>query len=303
MERMIEAPDWIAVDWGTSNLRAWAMRADGSVLAEASSDKGMGKLAREGFEPALRELIGGWTPAGPGGPLRVVACGMVGARQGWVEAPYAPVPARPLGAGLTRAPSGPDLEVGIIPGLRQDDPADVMRGEETKVAGFLAMNPGWDGLLLLPGTHPKWILLSAGEVVGFRTSLTGELFAALSGHTVLRHSVATEGWDDDAFLAGVAEGIARPESLAGRLFSIRAESLLRGLAPEAARARLSGLLIGADLAGARLWWLGARLCLMGAGQLAQSWGMALSAQGASIETADAEAATLAGLVEARGRNP
>jgi 2-dehydro-3-deoxygalactonokinase len=182
---MHQRPDWIAVDWGTSNLRAWAMRADGTVLAEAGSDKGMGRLQPHEFEPTLRDLIAPWTDR----PTRVIACGMVGARQGWVEAPYAPVPGEPLHAGLARAPSGPDLQVGIIPGLSQSDPPDVMRGEETKVAGFLAQNPGWDGVLLLPGTHPKWILLSAGEVVAFRTALTGEMFAALSAHTVLRHSV------------------------------------------------------------------------------------------------------------------
>lgn len=299
---MDERPDWIAVDWGTSNLRAWAMRADGSVIAEAASDKGMGRLAREEFEPALRELIGGWTE-GAARPVRVIACGMVGARQGWVEAAYARVPCAPLPEGLTRAPSGPDLEVGIIPGLCQDDPPDVMRGEETKVAGFLAERPGWDGALLLPGTHPKWIAVSAGEVTGFRTSMTGELFAALSAHTVLRHSVTAEGWDEAAFLAGVAEGLARPEALASRLFSIRAESLLQGLAPEAAKARLSGLLIGTDLAAAKGWWLGTRVCLLGAGELARTWGAALAAQGVQAETADAEAATLAGLVAAWRRRP
>ena len=291
--------DWIAVDWGTSNLRAWAMRADGSVLAEAASDQGMGRLKPQEFEPALRALVAGWTGHRP---ARVIACGMVGARQGWVEAPYGPVPGQPLGAGLTRAPSGADLEVGIIPGLAQADPPDVMRGEETKVAGFLSQNPGWDGVLLLPGTHPKWILLSAGEVVGFRTSLTGEMFAALSAHTVLRHSVTTEGWDDAGFAEGVAEGTARPEALMNRLFGLRAEALLRGLSPEAARARLSGLLIGLDLAGARGWWLGQRVCLLGAGTLARTYGAALAQQGVAAETADAEGATLAGLVEAWRRN-
>jgi 2-dehydro-3-deoxygalactonokinase len=295
---MDQSPDWIAVDWGTSNLRAWAMTAQGRVLDEATSDKGMGQLSPEAFEPALRELIARWTP----GPIRVVACGMVGARQGWIEAPYARVPGPPLPEGLTRAPSGPDLQVGIIPGLSQSDPADVMRGEETKVAGFLALHPGWDGTLLLPGTHPKWISVSAGEVVGFRTSLTGELFAALSAHTVLRHSVTTEEWDQEAFLAGVAEGLARPEALMNRLFAIRAESLLKGLQPPGAKARLSGLLIGTDLAGARRWWLGARVAVLGAGELLRTWTAALSAQGVQPETADATEATLAGLVEAWRRS-
>jgi 2-dehydro-3-deoxygalactonokinase len=296
---MTETPDWIAVDWGTSNVRAWAMTERGAVLAEAASDKGMGKLAPAEFEPALLDLIGGWGE----GSWRVVACGMVGARQGWVEAPYARVPGHPLPAGLTMAPTTtPGLSFGIIPGLCQNDPADVMRGEETKVAGFLALNPGWEGTLLLPGTHPKWISVSAGEVVAFRTSLTGEVFAALSGHTVLRHSVETEAWDDEAFLGGVAEGLARPEALMNRLFAIRAESLLRSVQPPAARARLSGLLIGTDLAGARGWWLGARVALMGAGDLMDAWRAALQAQGVVPEEADAKQATLAGLTEAWRRS-
>jgi 2-dehydro-3-deoxygalactonokinase len=194
------------------------------------------------------------------------------------------------------------MDVRIVPGLMQADPPDVMRGEETKVAGFAALNPGWDGTLLLPGTHPKWIALSAGEITGFRTALTGEMFAALSAHTVLRHSVTTDGWDDAAFLGGVAEGLARPESLPNRLFSLRAESLLKGLPPEAARARLSGLLIGVDLAGARGWWLGQRVAVLGAGELARTYALALESQGASPETHDAEAATLAGLIDAWRRS-
>lgn len=295
---MSDVSDWIAVDWGTSNLRAWGMTVDGGVVREASSDKGMGKLAPTEFEPTLRDLVAGWSA----GPARVIACGMVGARQGWVEAPYAPVPGHPLAAPLVRAPSAPDLDVRIVPGLSQTDPPDVMRGEETKVAGFAAQHPGWDGTLLLPGTHPKWIALSAGEVTGFRTALTGEMFAALSAHTVLRHSVTTEGWDDAAFLAGVAEGLARPESLPNRLFSLRAESLLMGLSPEAARSRLSGLLIGVDLAGARHWWLGTRVAVLGAGELARTYALALGAQGAQPETHDAEAATLAGLIDAWRRS-
>ncbi len=288
--------DWIAVDWGTSNVRAWAMGRDGAVQAEAGSDKGMGGLARDAFEPALLDLIGPWIADGP---LPVLACGMVGARQGWVEAAYAPVPGPPLSPQLTKAPTTtPGLSVQIVPGLSQNDPADVMRGEETKLAGLLARDPSFDGLVLMPGTHPKWVRLSAGEVVAFRTSLTGEAFAALSAHTVLRHSVTTEGWDEDAFLGGVAEGLARPEALLNRLFALRAEGLLHGLPPEAARARLSGLLIGTDLAGARGWWLGARVALIAAGEVGRSWEAALRAQGAPVEEHDATALTLDGLREA-----
>lgn len=286
-------PGWIALDWGTSRLRSWAMRRDGTVLGERSSDAGMGRLAPEGFEAALRALAGDWFEHGP---VPIIACGMVGARQGWTEAAYASVPCPPLSPTLARAPSG--LDVSIIPGLSQADPADVMRGEETQIAGFLALNPGWEGVLCLPGSHSKWAHLSAGEVVSFRSFLTGELFAALSTHTVLRHSLANEGWDEAAFDAGVAETLSRPERLASALFSIRAEGLLHGRSGAVQRARLSGLLIGAELAAAKPYWLGQQIGVIGAGGLAGLYVRALAAQGAPATQANDTAVTLAGLTAA-----
>ena len=286
--------DWIAVDWGTSNLRAWAMRG-GSPVAEAGSDKGMGSLEPEGFEQALLDLIEPWLGQDR---MPVVACGMVGARQGWIETPYARVPCPPVSAQVTSAPvNDPRLDVSILPGLSQASPPDVMRGEETQIAGFLSRDPGFDGILCLPGTHTKWVQISAGEVVSFRTFMTGEMFALVSGHSVLRHSM-DEGWDADAFAEAVADGMARPEALAGRFFSIRAEGLLSAPVPGAAKARLSGLLIGAELAAARPYWLGQRIALLGEGRLAGLYAAALEAQGAAPETHDVAEATLAGLTAA-----
>ena len=288
-------PDWIALDWGTSNLRAWAMSADGDVLAEASSDRGMGKLGREDFEPALLDLVGGWMDA----ETTLVACGMVGSRQGWVEAPYRRVPCTPLAETLVTAPAqDPRLKVHVIPGLRQDSPADVMRGEETQIAGFLAQTPNWDGVICLPGSHSKWAHLSAGEVVSFQTYMTGELYAALSQHTVLRHSIPAEGWDEAAFAEAVDTAISRPERIAQRLFGLRAEGLLSGLAPQTARARLSGLLIGLELAGAKPYWLGQNVAILGEGTLASAYAAALATLGVPATRIAADPATRAGLVAA-----
>lgn len=287
-------PDWIAVDWGTSNLRVWAMGADG-ILAHAQSDDGMGKLSRDQFEPALLRLIGPWLVAGS---VPVVACGMVGARQGWIEAPYRQTPCAPVAAGEGIAAPG-SMNVTIIPGLSQAKPADVMRGEETQIAGVLALCPGFDGVICLPGTHSKWAHVSAGEVVSFQTFMTGEMFALISSHSVLRHSMAGDGWDDAAFDAGAADGLSRPERLMSRLFSLRAEGLLDGLSSAAARARLSGLLIGAELAAARPYWLGQRVVLIGNAALSTSYARALATQGLAAETLDATACTLAGLAAAR----
>ena len=288
---MSVTPDWIAVDWGTSNLRAWAMATDGTVLDRAASDEGMGTLARDGFAPALERLCAGWDAA------PVIACGMVGSRQGWVEAPYAAVPCPPLSTPFATAESA-RFTVRVIPGVKQAEPADVMRGEETQIAGFLAPRPNWDGVLCLPGTHTKWVHVSAGEIVSFRTCMTGDLFAAVTGHTVLRHSTRTDGWQPEAFDRGVADAMDRPERLLSRMFSLRAEGLLNGLEPDAACARLSGLLIGMELADTRPYWLGQRIAVIGAGPLVRLYLRALAAQAAEAETADADAVTLAGLTAA-----
>ncbi len=286
-------PAWIAVDWGTSNLRAFAMAPDGAVLAEATSDEGMGKLTRDGFEPALLRLIGPWL----GGGALVVACGMVGSRQGWCEAPYRAVPCFPVDrAGLVQAPTtDPRLRVLIAPGLKQASPADVMRGEETQIAGALRLMPGYDGVLCLPGTHSKWVHVSAGEVVSFQTFMTGEMFALLSEASVLRHGMQGDGWDDAAFDSAVSDALSKPEKLGARLFSLRAEGLVAGLSPQAARARLSGLLIGTELAGAKPYWLGQRVTLIGAEKLSAAYARALAAQGVEAARLNATDCTLAGL--------
>ncbi len=289
-------PDWIAIDWGTSNLRVWAMSATDEPLAEAQSDRGMGKLTPAEFEPALLALIAPWLHK----PTTAIACGMVGARQGWVEAPYARTPCTPSPTTFTRAPTThANLTVHIIPGVSQDSPADVMRGEETQIAGFLHENPDWDGILCMPGTHTKWVHLSAGEIVSFQTVMTGELFATISTQTVLRHSMAEEGFDNDAFTQAMTDTISRPERLAARLFSIRAESLLHSQTGPQARARLSGLLIGAELAATRPYWLGQQIAIIGNGTAARLYQQALASQGAGSRLTDTTTITLAGLIAAR----
>jgi len=295
----MSALDWIAADWGTSHLRVWGLAGD-HVVQQAQSDQGMAQLGRDGFEAALLALVGDWLPNGQITP--VIACGMAGSRQGWVEAPYRSVPCTPLGATLTPAPTRElRLSVHVVPGLKQVKPADVIRGEETQIAGYLARNPGWDGVICLPGTHSKWVHISAGEVVSFQTFLTGEMFALLSQHSVLRHSVA--GWDSAGFADGVAQGMERPERLMARLFSIRAEGLLNGLDPALARARLSGLLIGAELAAAKPYWLGQRVAIIGADGLAKAYATALAGLSVPVSMHDATEMTIAGLNEARAHLP
>ncbi|NBD29902.1 MAG: 2-keto-3-deoxy-galactonokinase [Alphaproteobacteria bacterium] len=288
-------PDWLAVDWGTSHLRVWLMGPDGAVLEQRRSDRGMGHLSRDQFEPALLALVGDALP--DGGTVPVIVCGMAGSRQGWAEAPYAAVPCAPpsIGAAVPVTTADPRLSVFIVPGIKQASPPDVMRGEETQIAGFLADNPGFDGVLCLPGTHCKWVHVSAGEVVSFRTFMTGELFALLEQASVLRHSVTGGDWDAGAFSAAVEDAMSRPATVAADLFSIRAGALLDGTGPGASRARLSGLLIGLELAGARPYWLGQDIRVVGAGGIAGAYRDALAAQGASVAKLAGDGMALRGL--------
>jgi len=283
--------NWIAVDWGTSNLRAWAMDRDRPV-AEAATDDGMGSLEKSEFEPALFSVVEPWLTVDP---MPIIACGMVGSLQGWVEAPYLATPTRPLSGETVRADARDSrISVHVIPGIKQLDPPDVMRGEETQIAGFLKADPGFDGVICLPGTHTKWVQISAGEVVSFRTFLTGEMFNLMSTKSVLRHSVGG-GWDTGAFADAITDTMARPETLAAQMFKLRADDLLNGTPPDTTRSRLSGLLIGAELAAARAYWLGQRIALIGNENLAKLYATALDQQGAQAEIVDATAATLAGL--------
>jgi len=285
--------DWIAVDWGTSNLRAWAIDRDGRVLAEAKSDQGMSDLAREAFEPCLLMLVDPWLGSGS---TPVVVCGMAGSRQGWSEAPYRAVPTTPAGRLHNVICADPRITVHILPGLKQMKHTDVMRGEETQIAGYLSANPEFDGIICLPGTHTKWVRISAGEIVSFQTFMTGEIFDLLSCQSVLRHSVGSVGdWDYAAFEAAISDAISNPATIAAKLFQLRASDLLEGATPAANRARMSGLLIGLELAASKPYWLGQEIALVGAPKLNALYASALSAQGLTTTQQNGDEMTLRGL--------
>lgn len=256
----------------------------------------MAKLDRAGFEPALLDLIDGWLPKDR--KTLVIACGMVGARQGWIEVPYRVAPCKPDVQDSFGCPdtNDPRLKVRVLAGIKQIEPApDVMRGEETQIAGFLLENPAFDGVLCLPGTHTKWVRISEGEIAEFQTFMTGELFNLLATQSVLRHSVAGGGWDQGAFADSVRSLMSEPESFAGWLFSIRADTLISGLDHAEANSRLSGTLIGAELAAARQYWQGRDVTIVGNGAQSELYAEGFRILDQSPRIADASRVTLAGL--------
>lgn len=290
--------EWIAVDWGTTNLRAWGIGTDGKVVCNPVSDQGMSVLGRDEFEPALLDLVS--TLLLPGKITPVIACGMVGSRQGWTEARYVTAPCAPPGyTQSVVAPTGdPRLSVRILPGVKQSEPADVMRGEETQVAGFLQQHKNFKGVVCLPGTHTKWVHISGGKIISFQTFLTGELFSLLSKQSVLHHSISKTGWDDCAYLTAVSEAVSDIAAVPAEFFSIRAQSLIGELQPASARARLSGLLIGLELAAARPYWEKGNVVIIGEKYIASLYQNALEAQGNQAVVINAANMTLGGLATA-----
>jgi 2-dehydro-3-deoxygalactonokinase len=284
--------DWIAVDWGTSNLRLWQMGADHSVKAERTSPQGMGGLTADQYEGVLLNLIGDLID----GPTDVIICGMAGARQGWKEAPYVNVPCIAAGAGFIEVDTNdPRLNVRILSGASQSDPADVMRGEETQIAGFLTKNPNFKGVLCLPGTHTKWVQVGGGRIKHFRTVMTGELFALLRGHSILRHSVGPD-WDDASFDNAVVE-----ETTLADLFSIRASSLVHGTSSDVLTGRLSGHLIGQEIAAMKHLWNGEPTVIIGADALSDLYKRGLTANGANATISDGGELVRLGLIDAYSR--
>lgn len=298
LARFADSP-WIAVEWSADALRAWHLGADGTVLAQAKSGAGTATLVPHEYEAALLDLVQGWLTSGA--QTLALCSGKAGAPNGWYEAGFTPVPSAPVGgAPVSPAVHDPRLAVRLLPGLSQTRPsADLTCGEEVRIAGFLAENPRFDGVICLPGIHTKWAQVSAGEVVSFRTFLTGEMFDLLATRSVLHPAMSGTEWDGDAFDAALDDAISRPETLSSGLFGLRAGAILSGLPAGAARARLLGLLIGAELSAARPYWLGQPVALVGAPDMCGPYDRALSRQAAMIQRADGADMALAGLRAAR----
>ena len=230
---------FIAVDWGTTNRRAWAVSPDGSARDLLEDGMGVLKVAPGGYTGEIDRLRALW----PGKPL--LMAGMIGSNRGWVEARYVPAPAGldALVAKLQR----PATDAAIVPGVswRDERTADVMRGEEVQLLGAVAAGlvPP-EGLVCHPGTHCKWVRMQGRAIGPFRTVMTGELFAMLSRHGILQDRLAGQVSINDDFRRGAAHGLAHAD-LTAELFSIRARFLL-GIEEDSA-SFASGLLIGTDV--------------------------------------------------------
>jgi 2-dehydro-3-deoxygalactonokinase len=279
---------YIAVDWGTTNRRAYAVDAHGNVTARLEDGRGLLAVESGGFDAAAAEIVAAL------GDRPMLLAGMVGSNRGWREAPYlaCPADARALAGAILWIEPG---RLGIVPGVcqRGDAGADVMRGEEVQALGAVAAGlvPP-NGLICHPGTHAKWIGMEAGRIARFRTMMTGEVFALLRDHSILADQLQGEVEGGEGFAAGVSDGFGGAELLSS-LFGIRARRLLGGGKADAAYA--SGLLIGSDVrAGLGLQERKA-VALVGAPKLCELYAIALAQAGCEAQVIDGEAAFLAGI--------
>jgi 2-dehydro-3-deoxygalactonokinase len=298
--------EWVAVDWGTSNLRAWGIGTCGDVVFSHMSDQGMSKLTPDAYPGVLGAVLSE-NLASKGSQIDVLICGMAGAKQGWMEAPYFDVPADlETLVGRAVVPAMPDARVlaRILPGIcqRTASQEDVMRGEETQLLGLGTLWPGFSGVVCMPGTHSKWVQLAGRRIERFTTAMTGELFEILRTHSVLRHSFAgpIEGpQHDDGFQAGLSCGIEAPQKLSAMLFKVRAGSLLSGRTADWSAGFLSGLLIGSEIGALRDWIGETEIAIVGDAALAERYGRGVRLVGGQAQIVDGVEATLAGLKAAR----
>lgn len=288
MSTKITNIDWIAIELGKSGAQAWAMHADKPV-SHLRRDQSHPR-AQAAPETALLHLIKPWLSACP--PLAMI-CGNTGI-------PGLQVPAhvnrlRPLSLPI----KDDRLQAYGVPGLIQSDPPDIMHSDATRIAGFLALNGDWDGVICQPGPQTSWAQVSAGEVVSFQTFLTGDLAQMMLRHLGLDDPAEATGealWSGEAFAAALDTVLSRPERLALALNALRTGPPVQALTEDIIRARLWGTLIGAELAASRPYWLGQQIAVIGPAGISGYYSQALQSQGAPTATYDADQLTLAGLV-------
>jgi len=285
------AEGFIAVDWGTTNRRAYRLDSSGQCVDEFEDDGGVLTVPAGGFPDAVAEIRQRL------GEHPLLLAGMIGSNRGWKEAPYVPCPAGldDLAAKLAWAGE----REAIVPGVSYigDGRADVMRGEEVQLLGAVAaglVDPM--GLVCHPGTHNKWVTLRHGKVDRFQTVMTGELYSLLKEHSILSDLLQREVQINDVFKEAARHAIDH-EALPADLFGVRARVLLGEAKKEDAACYTSGLLIGADVRIGLSIPTGAQIAVIGRPELTRLYAAAIATTGRDVIEHDGEACFLAGINE------
>jgi 2-dehydro-3-deoxygalactonokinase len=307
---MSPASHLIAIDWGTSSLRAALMDRDGAILDRLQSSDGVMAMLGRDYAECFESLFGSWLDRHPA--ATVLASGMVGSRQGWREAAYVACPAsfEDLARGIAYIEVEGRGRIGLVPGLVSDQagPApDVIRGEEVQVFGGLRLNGQASGVFVLPGTHSKWVVVEEGKIARFHTFMTGELYGLLKRHSILGKLMPEDSeppFAPAAFEAGCRLALSDESgALLHRLFSVRTTGLFHRFASEDLPSYLSGLLIGEEVREAKALIGGhapGPVQLICREDLARSYRLCLQAAG--IDSAWIDDAAFLGLFDIARRN-
>lgn len=289
----MSAPARLVIDWGTTRFRAYLSDGAGAVLDRVESHDGIMAVKAGGFPAVLALRCGSWLARHP--DLPVVMAGMIGSRNGWVEAPYraCPATAHDIATAMQSVDIGNGRIAYIIPGCSTRDASntpDVMRGEET-----LALGAGCDdGLVILPGTHSKWVRMDKGVIAEFATFMTGEIYAALLNHTILG-TLKTEPSDQNGFAKGLASA-KRSGGLTHQAFAARTSVLLGDMDGAQVAPFLSGLVIGSEIrSGLERFEKHVSITLVAEGQIAESYRDAFQSSGCRVSIIAPEPCLIAGL--------
>ena len=273
---------WIAVDWGTSTFRAYLVQ-NNEVSDTIETKDGMKFVKSHLFEQTLLTLIDRWLDNDK--ITEILASGMVGSKQGWEEAPYQKTPCNLKSLNyITPSLKDKRISLKIFSGVCQINQPDVMRGEETQIAGFLNENPNFNGSICLPGTHSKWVEIKNNNIVKFKTFMTGELFEIISKNSVLIHSVKAEKIDKMELLKSVDEILQKPELFSNALFQLRADDLINSKDHTIYKSRLSGYLLAIELLGSMEFWKNNDIILIGNQDLIEMYQFILNKKVKSIKT-------------------
>lgn len=303
----------IAVDWGTSHLRAYLCRqcppshANGFNELELKEwKKGAGVLkVTHDFESELFRVLQPWL--NQYGTLPIIMMGQIGSSIGWRETPYLECPVSPSDVAAHCVYfECRSHQIAVVPGLsctHNNGMRDVMRGEEMQVLGWLQLSEAHqtgERIICLPGTHTKWVRVLNGEIQVFKTALTGELFDLLSHGSVLIQQ-RSDHFDFATFEQGVRFTLESDiGSFSHGLFSVRSKQLFGELSPENSLAYLSGVLIGSDVRAAinaTEWSLtpGAHVSVIGSKQISHCFSQALQLAGMKTTIYSAKQTSLNGI--------
>lgn len=240
---------WIAIDWGTSNFRAFLMNHN-QCIDTVSAHCGLLSVPDRQFDAALLPLIAPWLAQYPNLPL--LMAGMVGSQQGWQEVPYVELPAggqrfAQQTAQVVTSWGSPCRIVAGACGVNAFGLPDVMRGEEIQLIGLAALYPQERHRVILPGTHSKHATLEHDRILHFNTFMTGEIYAVMLNHSLLGKDLPEPCEDNPAFALGVQNAQTAPY-LSNALFSARTLKLGGVINAAQVASYLSGLLIGSELA-------------------------------------------------------